>query len=161
MSDMAMGLAYVEVYFERFYHIQTILDAILRALNDVPRRLVYASAIAFLQYNRPERFGTDAEEFLFHCFDTNGKFTVGCAAWLLLRMGVLCVPAGGVLDEDAMFPALDESLKDSIRASRERILHESGDGVANDNNAAVLLDEIRHSTEAALAHSCDGHDDKH
>jgi hypothetical protein len=42
------------------------------------------------QYNRPEKFKDDPEEFLYYCFDeTTGKFTKGCVAWLLYKVGVL------------------------------------------------------------------------
>jgi hypothetical protein len=82
----------------------------LKALDE--RKLHYQSVVAFLHYNRPILFVSDAEEFLFHCFgqffhlvlccfscfvlraDAAGKFSRSAVAWMLWKFGVF-KPAEG------------------------------------------------------------------
>ncbi len=55
-----------------------------KALDE--RKLNYNAVVSYLQYNRPVLFAGDAEEFLFNCFDANGKFTRSAAAWMLWKV---------------------------------------------------------------------------
>ncbi len=110
-----MALSYVDMYFQRFYHIGEVLDRVWRAMDQ--RKLHYASVVAFLQYNRPIKFATDAEEFLFHCFSSDGQFTRETAAWMLWKYGVLR-PGDGVSPsqiEKDLFPPLAPEALDEVR----------------------------------------------
>lgn len=151
-GDNAQAKTYLPHFFERFYHVQVVIDCVARALNEEPRKLNYNSIVSYLQYNRPEKFGEDVEEFLYHCFDVNGKFTNGCVAWLLYRMGILKLDLEGAsIDYDKMFPPIDDEDRDEIRASREANRNREN---SNNNPLAVSHDEIRASIDRALNHSC-------
>lgn len=113
----ATALHYEECFFERFYTIEVMIQCILKALNESPRKLHYSSVVSFLQYHRPNLFRDDAEEFLFHCFDSDGLFTMGAVAWILFQMGVLTRAEGGEIDEKALFPELSDETLDEIRKS--------------------------------------------
>jgi hypothetical protein len=102
------------MYFQRFYHVGEVLERVWRALDQ--RKLHYASVVAFLQYNRPIKFATDAEEFLFHCFSSDGQFTRETAAWMLWKYGVLR-PGDGVSPsqiEKDLFPPLAPEALDEV-----------------------------------------------
>jgi len=157
-SNNAVALHYVETFFERFYTLEVMLHCILKALND-DRKLHYNSVVSFLQYNRPageaEKF-SDAEEFLYHCFDEEGKFTMGAVAWLLYKMEILCVAPDKTVDLEALFPDMDESVVEEIRKSLSGMridntpLKSSAEELKEE-----LQNELKHSVEYALNHSCD------
>ncbi len=127
-----------------------------KALNSNPRKLHYNSVVSFLQYNRPSKFRDDQEGFLYSCFDAEGKFSKAAIVWLLFQFGILKVAEGQVLDEEVLFPPLDE---DTIRASRERIM--SGQNIDNSplakSTGSLNVDELRSSMEAIAHHVCGGH----
>lgn len=161
MTDTNVAVPYIETFFERFYHLQCIMECVHRAVNEPPRKLNYNTVVSYLQYHRPEKFGTDAEEFLFHCFDTSGLFTRGAVAWMLYQMGIFSVPEGGKVDEEALFPKLDEDTINEIRASRE-LLAVSAQELDNKlSKSAIGLDEIRHSSGAVSLHVCQQHEHEH
>lgn len=62
-------------------------------------------------------------QFLYHCFDDEGKFTRGAAAWLLLQAGVLRETKKGC-DLSALFPPLSEL---ELSRSRDNVLARSMD----------------------------------
>lgn len=170
--------SYIDWYFERFYHVGYILDLVWKALDE--RKLHYNSVVAFLQYNRPILFASDAEEFLFHCFDASGKFTRSAVAWMLWKVwreetkkrrvcfgliqreqfGVLKPEAAPHLVEKSLFPPLPPDVLDEVRRSRDMIL--SGGGLDNRSLAAsrekpdsvIDIDQIRASADALRNHKC-------
>ncbi len=155
MGDNASAVQMVPAFFARFYHVGTVLNVVLAALNDPPRRLNYEATVSFLQYNRPSSF-SDAEDFLYHCFDDDGKFTRGAAAWLLHKSGVLRV-ADGVSSADMkeLFPPLSEL---SLSRSRDAVMLRSGDHEATEQLTVSMkeeLDDLITSSEYAVQHVCD------
>jgi hypothetical protein len=142
---------------DRFYTVDSILDYTLLALNDPPRKLNYNAVVSFLQYNRPPGFD-DAEEFLYHAFDEEGRFTRGAAAWLLLRVGVFKAADGEQPDIKTLFPPLSEL---EVSRSRDAVLMRSAG--AEEPAAEPLtqsmgqdeLDDLVTSTDFAVQHVCD------
>lgn len=129
---------YVDCFFERFYHVDTMIDKVIWALNSsVPRKLDYNNVVAFLRYNRPslERFQKDPEEFLFHCFDPKtGEFTRSAVAYLLWKAGALKAVPGIIVQhlEQLLFPPLMEEEdmmveEDGLRKSMDKALNQSCD----------------------------------
>jgi hypothetical protein len=119
--------------------------------------------VSFLQYNRPIKFASDAEEFLFHCFTADGQFTRETVAWMLWKYGVL-KPGEGVSPtqiEKDLFPPLPPDALDEIRRSRDLIMS----GGAHDNvslhasrdkgEALFQPDQIRSSADS---HRCKDHE---
>jgi hypothetical protein len=155
MSDNNSAIQMVPVFFARFYHVSTVLDVVLAALNDPPRRLNYEATVSFLQYNRPPSFA-DAEDFLYHCFDDNGKFTRGAAAWLLHKSGVLRVADGvAAADITDLFPPLSEL---SLSRSRDAVMMRSGELAAAEQLTVSVKDELEDlmaSSDYAVQHVCD------
>jgi hypothetical protein len=133
------------------------LNRILKSVNTLPRKLHYPSLVSFLQYNRPQKFKHDAEEFLFHCFDINtGEFTKNTVAFMLWKMGVLRpvdAKAPAMLLEEKLFPDMEESELDEIRKSKDKLLS----GESWDNNPLPERDDVgalKRSVEGAANHEC-------
>lgn len=148
----------VDAHFcaDRFYTVDSILDHTLLALNEPPRKLNYNAVVSFLQYNRPASFA-DTEEFLYSCFDEQGRFTRGAAAWLLLRAGVLrAADESAGPDLAALFPPLSEL---ELSRSRDAVLMRSGETAAPESLAQSMgkeeLDDLVTSADFAVQHVCD------
>ncbi len=142
---------YVDTFFERFYTVECVLACVRKAITD--RKLPYNSVVSYLQYHRPPMFSASnlQEEFLYHCFDAEGRLTEGALVWMLHQMGVLKLAENKSLEEKLLFPPLDE---DTIRASRERLAN-SATNVPLNVSQVIELDEIRRSVESAEQHKCD------
>ena len=168
-STYPVAHSYVNMYYQRFYTVETLVERVWRALNE--RKIHYASVVAFLQYNRPIKFVDDAEEFLFHCFNSAGLFTRQTAAYLLWKYDVF-KPAEGVSGlkiEADLFPPIDEAELDEIRKSKDLIMSgarldntplalSKGKGELSESAESVNLgelfgDEIRSSVD----HRCEDH----
>jgi hypothetical protein len=135
-----------------------------QALQD--RKIHYVSVVSFLQYNRPIKFASDAEEFLFHCFTVDGQFTRETVAWMLWKYGVL-KPGEGVSPtqiEKDLFPPLPPDALDEIRRSRDLIMsggaHNNVSLHASRDKSEALFepDEIRSSADVLLSHRCKDHE---
>jgi hypothetical protein len=106
-----------------------------------------------MQYNRPDEFQADVDEFLFHCFDEMGLFTQGAVVFMLYKMGILKLQKkDGKIDIDALFPPMTE-----LELSRSR-----GAGVVLDEAPEPLtksmgkeeMDDLMTSADLALDHQC-------
>jgi hypothetical protein len=171
-GDSTISKFYIPTFFERFYttgkdemhvvllfifsFLDCVISCVMKALNDQPRKLHYNSIVSYLQYNRPEMFKSDPEEFLYNCFDVAGNFSVRSVLWMLFKMNVVEIAPNQSLDELLLFPQLDV---DSIRASRDRIM--SSQNIDNTSlsksRTQIDIDEIRSSIEAAAQHVCKDH----
>ena len=145
------AVRYVDDFFKRFYNIEVVVECIYNALNSPPRKLPYNSVLSYLKYNRPLKFGDDAEEFLFHCFDECGNFTRGTVCWLLYKMDVLSLE-GKSLDEDLLFPEIDEEKKEQIRNSRDAIVRSMEQ--SNPLSKSLVPENALKMSFEALKHSC-------
>jgi len=153
------ALRYKEVFFERFYTVDVVLDATLKALKD--HSLNYNATVAFLQYNRPSlKRLDDPEEFLYHCFDfETGAFLRETAAYILWKANVLEAGVAVIEShiEDMLFPEMPPEEMDEIRSSKDKLL--SGEGWDNSplppKDKDEIGDEIRSSIENAQNHECD------
>lgn len=155
---------YVNMFFTHFYHIGVILDTVEKALNEAPRKLHYNSVVSFLQYNRPAAFKSDPEEFLYHCFDTEGRFTRNTVAYVLWKMGVLMPCEEISVVEKRLFPPLDPVAHDEIRRSLDVLRNSLKNSVDQIRASAEgpplsksrdLGQELRYSTEVAAHHECE------
>lgn len=154
MQPIEAAKPMVGTFFERFYHVDVMIACILKALNEPPRRLHYNSIVSFLQYNRPERFGNDQDEFLFHCFDENGAFTKGAVAWMLYKIGVLKPAEGAQVDDLALFPpVVVEDMRDELLRSREKA-HVEGDMGRDDLTRSQQMVDLQVSADVAMLHDC-------
>jgi hypothetical protein len=149
--DIAVAVEYVPTFFARFYDMQSILGAIHFALND--RKIAYNAVVSFLQYNRPQTF-PDAEDFLYHCFDDEGKFTRGAAAWLLFKIGVFKEVKKDSCDVNKLFPPLSEL---ELSKSRDNVLAKSVEIVENleQSLGKEEVEELAESNDWAVSHTCD------
>ena len=123
---------WIPAFHSKYYHIECILNRILKALNEPPRKLHYNSVVSFLRYNRPLKFQSSQEEFLYHCFDLEGNFTKGAVAWMLFRFDVLRMKDGVKFKklENDLFPPMDD---EDLKVSMENFLAKSKE--ANENEA--------------------------
>lgn len=151
----------VPTFFERFYTVDSVCNIIAQALNEPPRKLNYNSVVTFLQYNRPDRFKADPEEFLYSCFDEEGNFTRGAIMWMLYKMGIL-----RPVDDDpksidiaTLFPPMDEL---SLSQSRDRVASQMQQeetlmksGGLEKSMGKEEIEDLMTSADLAISHNCE------
>jgi len=151
-SNSSVSPHYVETFFERFYTVECVLGCIRSAIAD--RKLSYNSVVSYLQYHRPPKFAAShlQEEFLYHCFDEEGRLTQGALVWMLHQMGILKLAADKALDETLLFPPLSEVALNASKGALAR----SASAMEVPLTVSQILerDEIRRSVEQAEHHKC-------
>ena len=156
--DMTMNstaATMVPHFFQRFYSVDIMIDAIAQALNEPPRRINYDAIIGFLKYNRPEEEFPDPEEFMWHLFDEEGNFTRGVVAWILYKMGCLKIDEKHEMEISNMFPPLDElELSRSQGYALERSGQAAVTSLENSMGREEVVEDLMTSQGLALSHSC-------
>lgn len=97
----------VERFFKKFYHPKILIGEVSRALNDMPRKIPYNPVIGLLKNSISRHI--DVEQFLYGCFDDNGKFTDEAVIWILFKFGHFKLSRPELSDEvvlRTLFPGL-------------------------------------------------------